>query len=975
MKRPLLALALLGAALWAEDPRLVIESGGHLSQIKFVAFTRDGKYLVSAGDDKVVRVWDVDTGQMVRALRGQIGEGNEGKLFAAALSPDNRYLAVAGWLAGDGKSRDSIRIHDFRTGAVVALLKGHVNLVNSLAFSPDNRHLASGSADHSVRIWDIAAKTSVELRPWHRGDIYGLAFSEDGKRLVSGSEDHSLRLWDASNGRLIQEMPGHQNSVMTALFSPDGKYIVSGSLDKTIRLWDARTGQFIRQLAENETQVRALSFSPDGHRLLAGTDRFPYMCAVYEFPSGKLLTRFAGHTNVVLATAISLDGETAATAGGDRNEIYLWSLSTGQVKRKLVGAGQPVWSVAFSKDGQSIAFGNEFDHQRPALQIPLPKTILLRTASETPVSLGRAVRSETDFIRASDHNGDLQLRPKAGENYPEEALEILKDGKTLHEIDRDSTSGYRRRCYSLTPDGRYVASGGNGGVLTLFSTESGKPVADLVGHTSVVWAVAVSPDGHTLVSGSDDQTIRLWDIPSGRNLLSIFVGEDQEWVAWTPEGYYTSSVNGDKYIGWHVNRGVAQLADFYSAAQFQKQFYRPDVISEYLKTRDIQLAVRNANTARAPNSPAPAALGAQDVIAMLPPMISISSPDRDGITVQEATLSVRAEALSNTLPITDVRVLLNGVEVSGGAGGTAKGDPRHRRVEVEVQLRKGLNLLSIFASNEKAMSESETRRIYYKSASGAGVDSKPALIVLAIGISKYDKPAFKLNFAAADATDVQNAFEQQKSVAKNLFREVKTRLITDEQASRTNILSGLKWLSQEGTQGDLRVLFLSGHGGLEGDSYYFYSRQHDPEGDPEDNDISWTILMKRLTDAKSKVALFVDTCHAAAVTGPQKRGEKTISQIIKDMKNDYYGVVTFAAATGEESSVERPEWGHGAFTEALLEGLQGKAARNEDGVVETAELGAWIARRVRELTNGDQHAIFSPSPGLPSFALCQVDAR
>src|ERR1035441_10263716 len=135
MKRLLLALVLLGAALWAEDPRLVIESGGHLSTTRFVAFTRDGKYLVSAGDDKVVRVWDVNTGQMVRVLRGQIGEGDEGKLFAAALSPDNSYLAVAGWLGGDRESSDAIRIHDFQTGAVLTLLKGHTDVVESLAFS------------------------------------------------------------------------------------------------------------------------------------------------------------------------------------------------------------------------------------------------------------------------------------------------------------------------------------------------------------------------------------------------------------------------------------------------------------------------------------------------------------------------------------------------------------------------------------------------------------------------------------------------------------------------------------------------------------------------------------------------------------------------------------------------------------------------------------------------------------------------
>src|ERR1039458_1783597 len=110
MKRLLLALALLSAALRAEDPRLVIESGGHLSIIYSVAFTRDGKYLVSAGDDKVGRVWDVNTGQVVRVLRGQIGEGQVGQLYAAALSPDNRYLAVAGWLGADAGTWEQFQL-------------------------------------------------------------------------------------------------------------------------------------------------------------------------------------------------------------------------------------------------------------------------------------------------------------------------------------------------------------------------------------------------------------------------------------------------------------------------------------------------------------------------------------------------------------------------------------------------------------------------------------------------------------------------------------------------------------------------------------------------------------------------------------------------------------------------------------------------------------------------------------------------
>src|SRR5262249_47701349 len=147
----------------------------------------------------------------------------------------------------------------------------------------------------------------------------------------------------------------------------------------------------------------------------------------------------------------------------------------------------------------------------------------------------------------------------------------------------------------FTHDRRFIVSGGSNGFLTLYDRETGKEGRQFVGHTGDVWAVAVAPDNRTVVSRSPDPTIKLLGLASGQNLLTIFVGSDQEWVAWTPQGYYTSSLKGDAFIGWHLNQGEQQAAKYYSAAQFQHQFYRPDVVAAYLQSRDITQAVQQAN--------------------------------------------------------------------------------------------------------------------------------------------------------------------------------------------------------------------------------------------------------------------------------------------------------------------------------------------------------------------------------------------
>jgi WD40 repeat protein len=594
-----------------------------------------------------------------------------------------------------------------------------------------------------------------------------------------------------------------------------------------------------------------------------------------------------------------------ATGGGDQSEIFIWNPANAAVLYKFAGNGSPVWAVGYGQEGRSVAFGTRYKFTDWNNSGPLEKTLLLDQAQDHGISLSTSVGNPSGFIRAKDRAEDFALRLKANDAT---TLQIIQGTQLKHEI-----TLVHHTAYSLSPDGALAATGGSSGTLTINSTSSGARSASCVGHTSEVWAVAFAPDGKTLVSGSADQTVRLWDItPSScRNLLSFFVGTDNEWVAWTPQGYYTSSANGDKYVGWHVNQGMDHAARFYPAAQFQKQFYRPDVVAEFLKTRDIDLAVKTANERRGGEFRSQPVLTSANVQAWLPPLISISSPARDAPTATAKTLRIRAEVLSNTLPIADVKVLLNGVLVSGKDNPSPAGAMRHQ-LELEADLEEGVNILSIMASNEKAMSAPETRKIVYRSASGA--EKKPKLIAVAVGISHYSRAGISLKYGDADAAAMETALRNQLDPQHGLFSDVQVHVLPNGKARRSDILRELDWMNREATQRDTRVLFLSGHGAVDsGNNYFFFSHEHDPD-DYDVGDVSWDVIIRKLA-AGGRAILFVDSCHAGAVTGNQRKADaKTLAQIIKETNTQELGLVTFASSERSEDAEELDNFKHGAFT-------------------------------------------------------------
>jgi len=208
----------------------------HAAQIYSVAFSPDGKLLASGSHDKTIKLWNVATGSLIRTLFG-----HSDTIYSVAFSPDGRLLASLSW-------DTLIKLWDVATGREIRTLAGYSEGGYSVAFSPDGRLLASTSCRYrqpsrpceqgEIKLWDVATGREVRLLQGHTSWVESVAFSPDGKVLASGSMDMTIKLWEIGKGSLLGTLQGHTETVYEVDFSPDGRLLVSGSADRTIKLWD-----------------------------------------------------------------------------------------------------------------------------------------------------------------------------------------------------------------------------------------------------------------------------------------------------------------------------------------------------------------------------------------------------------------------------------------------------------------------------------------------------------------------------------------------------------------------------------------------------------------------------------------------------------------------------------------------------------------------------------------------------------------
>ncbi|KAI6044175.1 WD40 repeat-like protein [Pisolithus marmoratus] len=289
---------------------------GRTDKILSVAFSPDGKHIVSGAADNSIRLWDVQA--LIRM--GSPLKGHAGWVQSVAFSPD-------GELVVSGSYDETVRLWDIRRGALVGSpFRGHSSKVLSVVFSPNGRTVVSASADKTIRLWDVHAGTGLGLPlQGHTSAVHSVAVSRAGTTIVSGSHDKTLRLWDIeTRAQVGPVLKGHSDMVYAVAFSPDGKTIVSGSEDKTLCLWDTRAGiQVGHPLIGHDGAVNSVAFSPDGMWVVSGSvDTNVFLWDVRR--GVRADPPLKGDVSCVHSVAFSPYGR-QVTAGTENGSVCLWS--------------------------------------------------------------------------------------------------------------------------------------------------------------------------------------------------------------------------------------------------------------------------------------------------------------------------------------------------------------------------------------------------------------------------------------------------------------------------------------------------------------------------------------------------------------------------------------------------------------------------------------------------------------------------
>jgi WD40 repeat protein len=912
--------------------------GSH-TNVNSVAFSPDGRRLLSSSyGDVAAKLWDAETGRLVRTFRhakGGLRSGLFAGLTSAVFSSDGTRVATAG--LGD----KLVSVWDAETGQLLQSFwdpdsDRPYNV--ALAFSPDGTRLLAGESS-SLRIWDAAKGT-----PLHTLLTLGstspstpfVAFSPDGAHALTSAEWKVLDIWSVETGQGVRTIAPKSGSLVAV--SPDGSRLLSGSWND-FELWDVATGQRTHSTFEGRSLlVSSVATSPEGGRLLT-TDRKVRLWDAAAVRLERSIDEWPG------ALAFSPDG--SRLVSGIYNGLKVFDVASGQLVRRvrtfqprrvtfspdgtrmvsITDGGLLVWDAAGGQPIQSFDVPVKSYPDPPAAFSP-DATRLLTAFDRQPakvwdVASGQAVYT---FAERSPRN------PLSAALSPDKTNAVISylDG-SLRFWDLATGNPVRTLWHSrpvnalaFSRDGSRLLSGGDDTTIKLWDTATGQAIRSFAGHSGSVRSVAFTPDEKRMISGSHDGTTRIWDAATGDQLAMLLTTFNDEWLVITPEGFFEASPRGAEMLT--VVRGL----EVFGIDQFYQALYRPDLVREKL--------------AGDPDGKVKAAAARLDLGKLVDsgrvPSVTIVSHKAQDTTPNDLVI-VEAVVAGQGGGIGRAEWRINGVTVGvvEKPAPVAAGQPA--ALKQAMALDPGENTVELVAYNGANLVASAPARAKI-TWTGTEPSVPPRLYLLAVGINDYLDATLNLRYAVPDAKALAAALAE---AGRGHYETVVVTNVLDRDATAGKLDQVFADLASKVRPRDVFVFFAAGHGKTVDGRYYFipYDLRYQNEQSLVRNAIGQDKLQAWFARIPAKKAvLMFDTCEAGTLTERASVRTATLTRGGLEQKAalgrliQATGRATLTASSATQEAFEG-HGGHGVFTFALLDSLA-RGDLNGNGLVELAEL-------------------------------------
>ncbi|MDH5609895.1 MAG: hypothetical protein OEY56_10475, partial [Cyclobacteriaceae bacterium] len=770
-----------------EGAFLVVDPQGHNAVVNGMAYSPLTHELITVSDDKTIRFWELEDQVLNRTFRvPSRPNGPEGMLYASSLSPDGRWLSVAGYTADN-----DIKIIDIQSSEIVDVLVRHQNVVTDLEFSPDGNMLASAGADNRIVLWEKSGSSYVYKRTLskHQQRVNDLEFSPDGSKIVSVSDDATICVWDLKQTEENEPvvLQNHLGPIKKVSGSPVG--FLTGGEDGILNLWSWQGG-LIRQVTQFSSPVVAIETSPFSPVAFVSADR--QVLIQLDNPSA-MKTVFSTNRNVTSAVFQSKD----------------WLLLGQGREGNVIGVKLSNLAPEYAMTGNGRTFGS--------LKIKGNYLGLVREGQTNPESL-------FDFEKGKINRDKSELTGFNGPNLSDGTFRFTKIGTSQlsygsdFSITNDRNDG-RILCYTLLSDGNIVV--GSDRTLKIYSA-SGRLIKTLSGHNGQVLSVVANKNYFFTYGG--DQLIKVWNIRDHSLAYNLFVTKDYEWILWNTSGRYTASAGGEKFLVWQVNKAVDQLAEFFDVSTYQKD-YMASSVSEVSESANDEAA--------------------QSEALPFKPSITWKLPVAYQSTVTSNTVRIQASIISAET-VLKVRILVEGKPLPITRGVSVLTEINEI---IPITSYKTTVQIFASTENAKIISEKRVfiNPAFEGSSESSltimDVKDKPDLYYLGIGISEFQNPSFNLTFADDDARSLYSTFADKKSPAFNNFYG--TNLLNGE-ATKENILAALRDITTKVTPRDHVVLFIASHG-INSNGLYYVLPTDARESDLKGTCLNWNEIASILS--------------------------------------------------------------------------------------------------------------------------------